>query len=164
LTIPFYYVNIAYIIKKVTQLKDTNNKLKNILFIAGIIEIIIGLIHFIMPYFVYKITNFGLLPQNESDFIILCVLSVGILLIAFGLVTILLTKKLNLIIDIMYIYIIIQIILWIMRVSFELIYPLNIDMFYINPFTNIVLPGLVIELLLFIVSFILIKKEMKSNK
>ena len=144
-------------------MKNTNNKLKNLLLIAGAIEIIIGLIHFIMPYFIYKIKNYELLPQNESDFIILCVLSVGILLIAFGLVTILLTKRLNLIIDIVYIYIIIQIILWVLRVSFEFIYPLNIDMFYIYPFTSIVLPGLIGELLLFIISFILIKKEMVSK-
>ena len=141
-------------------MKTTNNKLKNLLLIAGAIEIIIGLIHFIMPYFIYKIKNYELLPQNESDFIILCVLSVGILLIAFGLVTILLTKRLNLIMDIVYIYIIIQIGLWVLRVSFEFIYPLNIDMFYIDPFTSIVLPGLIGELLLFIISFILIKKEM----
>lgn len=141
-----------------------NNKLKNILLFAGIIEIMIGLVHFIMPYFIYKIKNFELLPQNELDFILLCVLSVGILLVAFGLVTILLTKKLNHIIDIMYIFIIIQILLWILRVSLEFIYPLNIDMFYVNPFTNIVLPGLVLELLLFIVSFTLIRKEMVSNQ
>ena len=147
--------------KHYTKEKNINkiNKLKNILLLAGMLEIIIGVMHFIMPYFVYKIDNFSLLPQAEIDFIILCVLSVGILLIAFGLITILLTKKLNLIIDIMYLYIIVQIILWTLRVSFEIIYPLNIDMFYINPFTNVVLPGLIIELLLFIVAFIMLRKE-----
>ena len=135
----------------------SNQYLQNIIKLAGIIEIIIGLIHFVMPYFIYQINNFNLLPKNELVFILLCVLSVGILLISLGIITILLAKQLDKIIDIMSIFIIIQIILWIFRVTFEFIFPLNINMFYIDPFTNIVLPGLIIELLLFIFSYILIK-------
>jgi len=134
------------------------NKIKNLLVVAGIVEILVGLLHFGMPYFLYQSSGFEQLSQIESDFLLLVTYAVGILLIAFGATTILLSSKIDEIQEIIFYYVIIQIILWIARVSLEIIYPVGLDMFYIEPFTLIVLPGLVIELLLFIVSAILLKK------
>jgi hypothetical protein len=134
------------------------NKIKNLLVVAGIVEILVGLLHFGMPYFLYQSSGFEQLSQIESDFLLLVTYAVGILLIAFGATTILLSSKIDEIQEIIFYYVIIQIILWIARVSLEIIYPIGLDMFYIEPFTLIVLPGLVVELLLFIVSAILLKK------
>ncbi len=134
------------------------NKIKYILRVAGTIEILVGLLHFLMPYFLYQSTGFKELNHIESDFVLLVTYSVGILLIAFGATTILLSSKIKEMKEIVYYYLIIKIILWIARVSLEIIYPVGLNMFYIEPFTLIVLPGLIIELLLFIVSAILLKK------
>lgn len=134
------------------------NKIKNILVVAGIVEILVGLLHFGMPYFLYQSSGFEQLNQIESDYVLLVTYAVGILLIAFGATTILLSSKIDEIKEIVYYYLIIKIILWIARVSLEVIYPVGLDMFYIEPFTLIVLPGLVVELLLFVISAILLKK------
>ena len=136
------------------------DKIKQILLLAGGIEIFIGLLHFIMPYYIYIIENFRILQKIELDFIILLILAVGILLFAFGLVTIFLAKKATLILDILYYYVIIKIFLWTSRVCLEFIYPVKLSMFYIEPFTIIVLPGLILELILFFIAMVLIRKQL----
>jgi hypothetical protein len=139
------------------------NKIKNILVVAGIVEILVGLLHYGMPDYLYQSSGFEQLNQIESDYVLLVTYAVGILLIAFGGTTILLSSKINKIKEIVFYYLIIKIILWTARVFLEMIYPLKLSMFYIEPFTLIVLPGLIIELLLFIISAILLKKLIKKD-
>ena len=140
-----------------------HKRIKNILLVAGVVEILVGLLHFGMPYFLYQSSGFESLSNIESDYLLLVTYAVGILLIAFGSTTILLSSKIEEIKKIIYYYLIIQIVLWIARVSLEIIYPLGLDMFYIEPFTLIVLPGLVVELLLFIISAFLLKRLMMKE-
>jgi len=139
------------------------NKIKLILVLAGVVEILVGFLHFGMPSFIYQSNGFEQLNQIESDYVLLVTYAVGILLIAFGATTILLSLKINEIKEVLYYYLIIKIVLWIARVSLEIIYPVGLDMFYIEPFTLIVLPGLIVELFLFIISAILLKKLIKKD-
>ncbi|MDQ6984185.1 MAG: hypothetical protein Q9M44_05675 [Ghiorsea sp.] len=134
------------------------NLTKQILLAAGIIEIAVGLLHFAMPFFVYQTKGFSLLQPNEINFVTLVIFAVGILLVAFGSLTILFSSKLESMIEVLYYYVVIKTILWVGRVGLELLYPINLSMFYVEPFTLIVLPGLIIELILFAVSIVLIKK------
>jgi len=133
-------------------------KIKSILWVAGIVEILVGLLHFGMPYFLYQSSGIASLSNIELDYLFLVTYAVGILLIAFGSTTLLLSSKIEEIKEILYYYLLIQIVLWVARVSLEIIYPLGLDMFYIDPFTLIVFPGLVVELLLFVISAILLKR------
>ncbi|MCU7934547.1 MAG: hypothetical protein KZQ99_06660 [Candidatus Thiodiazotropha sp. (ex Dulcina madagascariensis)] len=134
------------------------NLTKQILLVAGIIEIAVGLLHFAMPSFAYQAKGFSLLEPNEINFVTLVVFAVGILLVAFGAITILFSRKLESMVEVLYYYVVIKTILWAGRVILELIYPVNLSMFYVEPFTLVVLPGLIIELLLFVVSVVLIRK------
>jgi len=140
------------------------NKIKTILLVAGIIEILVGLLHFGMPPFLYQSTGFEQLNKIESDYLLLVTYAVGILLIAFGAVSILLSLKIDQLREIIYYYLIIKIILWTARVILEIIYPVSLEMFYIEPFTAIVLPGLIIELCLFLLCAILIKKYILNTQ
>ena len=135
------------------------NKIKTTLVIAGTIEVLVGLLHFLMPYFLYQSSGFEQLSHTESDYLLLVTYAVGILLIAFGATTILLSSKIEEIKEILFYYVIIQIILWVARVSLEVIYPLGLNMFYVEPFTLIVLPGLIVELFLFVVSAFFLKRK-----
>ena len=141
--------------------EQMQSKIKLILVIAGLVEISVGLLHFWMPYFLYQASGFEQLSKIESDYVLIVTYIVGILLIAFGIITILLSSKVEEIKEIVFYYLIIKIILWMGRVYLELEYPLGLNMFYIDPFTLIVLPGLFVELSLFIISAILLKKTMK---
>lgn len=131
------------------------NMLKNILITAGTIEILVALVHFVMPYFTHQNIGFISLNHNEVDFIDLLIFAVGILLLAFGSLTIFFAKRVEGLVEVLFYYLVIKVILWSLRVILELIYPVQLDLFYINPFTIIVLPGLVFEWLLFCVALVL---------
>jgi len=135
-----------------------NNMLKNIMIVAGVQEIMVGILHFMMPYFLNQSAGFLQLSSTEMDFVILVTFATGILLVAFGSVTLLLSKVDLSMIKVLYYYLWIKIILWTARVVLELVYPVNLDMFYINPFTLVVFPGLVSELVLFIIAMFLVRK------
>lgn len=130
---------------------------------AGVIEILVGLLHFFMPLFFDKSKTFGQLPNIEMDFLLLLTYAVGILLIAFGATTILLSRKQKELEKILYFYLIIQSILWVGRIVLELLYPVNLEMFGVEPFTLVVLPGLILEWGLFVYATILLRKNLEKN-
>jgi hypothetical protein len=137
--------------------------IKKILIAAGLIEIAVGLLHFAMPFYAYNSKGFSLLLPNELDFVTTAIFSIGILLTVFGSVTILLAWKMASILMIAYYYVVIKTILWAGRVVLELWYPIQLSLFHVEPFTLIVLPGLIIELLLFMGAAFLIKNVMMAR-
>ena len=134
------------------------DRLKTVLLVAGVIEIAVGLLHFGMPYFAYQSAGFMGLDSAEINFVTLIIYAVGILLIAFGCVTVLFGRQIKSTLNILTSYLVIKIALWAGRVLLELIYPVELSMFYIDPFTYIVLPGLIFELLLFVFAWILVRR------
>lgn len=132
--------------------------MKKLLLIIGSIEILVGLLHFFMPLFFTKSESFLPLPNIEMNYLLLVTYAVGILLIAFGATTILLSKKTKELGKILYFYMIIQSVLWTARVILELMYPVELEMFGIKPFTIIVLPGLILEWGLILYAMILARK------
>ena len=142
---------------------NNQHKIKSLLIVAGIVEILVGLLHFAMPYFIYQSNGFMNLTNIESDFVLLVTYAVGILLVAFGATTIVLSTQVNVITKLIFYYVLIQIILWTARIALELLYPLQLNMFYIEPFTAIVLPGLVIELSLFVSAIFFIYRFMQNH-
>ena len=129
---------------------------KNILVLAGVIEILVGLLHFVMPYFAYQSHGFQMLNTNEINFVTLVIYAVGILLVAFGSVSILLAQYTQSMQKIILYYLIIKSVLWMARVVLELIYPVNLNMFFVEKFTLVILPGLVIETFLFLFAILLL--------
>jgi|APSaa5957512622_1039677.scaffolds.fasta_scaffold42262_1 hypothetical protein len=136
---------------------------EQILLTAGVIEIAAGLLHFAMPSIAYQSKGFSLLHPDEINFVTLVVFAVGILLVAFGSLTIFFSKKVETAAEIVYTYVVIKTVLWIGRVVLEILYPVNLNMFNIEPFTLVVLPGIIIEMLLFVVSVVLMKKVMVAK-
>ena len=128
------------------------SSLSGVLLIAGIIEFAVGLLHFAMPAFAYRSKGFSLLRADEINFVTLLIFAVGILLMAFGWLTIFLSRKVEPLIEFIHIYVLIKIVLWSGRVFLEILYPVNLNMFYVEPFTVVVLPGLIVEWFLFVVS------------
>ena len=128
-------------------MKGYDNSIKRLLLIAGVAEIVVGLSHFGMPYFAYQARGFALLSQKESDFVTLCVFAVGILLIAFGSVTILFA--LNARDEMVLPYAVIQSILWLARIILEIVYPVQVSLFHIENPARVVMTLLVAEWLLF---------------
>ena len=140
-------------------MEKLNGYIRKILLTAGLIEIAVGLLHFIMPKATYQSKGYSGLNSFELDFVTLVILAVGILLITFGSLTIYFSQRLEAVSEIILFYVTLKSLLWIGRVALELMYPIKLNMFTIEPFTAIVLPGLVFEMLLFILSAVLIRKS-----
>ncbi len=134
------------------------NRINNVLLAAGAIEIAVGLLHFAMPHFAYQSHGLTLLQPDELSSVTLCVFSVGILLLAFGTLTVFLAFRVESAPEVVFFYVAVKAILWSARLVLELLYPVNIGLFCIQPFTVLALPGIAIELLLFAFSAVLIRK------
>ncbi len=143
-------------------MEQQNNRLDTLLKVAGFIEILVGLLHFLMPYFVDKNHYYSLSSVAENNLVTLLIFAVGILLIALGGTTILFANRLQQTIDILYYYLIMQVILWLSRVVLEVLYPVQLSFFYIDPFTLLALPALVLELLLFVFALSLTVSNRKA--
>ena len=130
---------------------------RKILVLAGIIEVAVGLLHFFMPSFVYQSPGFMTLESKEVHFVTLVIFAVGILLMAFGSVTFFMTKFADH--SLLYYYSLIKSFLWLGRVGLEIAYPIELRLFWVEPFTSIVLPGLVFELLLFVCAAFCLRKR-----
>ena len=136
------------------------NTIRNILLVAGIIEIVVGLLHFAMPYYAYQSNGFTRLQPAELDFVTLCVFAVGILLLAFGALTTFLAFRVKSATEVVFFYVVIKAIGLSARVVLEFLYPVKIGLFHIEPFTVLAMPGMIILFLLFASSVVLVRKHM----
>jgi len=132
--------------------------LKRLLLVAGTIEIAVGLAHFAMPHFANQSDGFVQLRTDESDFFTLVTFAVGILLIAFGCMTLVFAKDPVSTINVLLPYVVIKSALWAARVLLELAYPVTLKLFGVQPFTALASPGLVAVLGIFVVCIFYVKR------
>ena len=123
----------------------TSGTLQRLLVVASIVEIAVGLLHFAMPAAYRQSPALGRLSSAEDDFFALMTFAVGILLVAFGVLT-LAFARLSTERSLLVAFLGIKTLLWIGRVALELVLPIQIELFGIAPFTAIVLPGVVAQL------------------
>lgn len=140
-----------------------NSYIKTVLMTAGIIEMLAGLAHFAMPHFVYQPKGFSFLTQNEKHFIALGIFAVGILLIAFGILTILFSLKVDIKNELLFFYTIIKSFLWFARIILEILYPVKIPLFLMEQPTIVFMPLLILACMLFVSAAFIISYEKKHQ-
>ena len=123
--------------------------LGRLLTIAGTVEIAVGLLHFAMPFYYRRSPALADLPANDSDFVLLVTFAVGILLVAFGATTLWFARRPHAHLDILVPYLVIKTLLWVARLVLEIVFPVRLSMFGIDPFTLIVTPGVAVEAAIF---------------
>lgn len=104
--------------------------------------------------------GFPNLRPEELSFVTLVTLAVGILLLAFGAVTVYLASRAEAIVGILFGYSLIKVFLWSGRVILEVAYPVRLRLFSVEPATAAVMPALVLELLLFLASAVLARRAL----
>jgi hypothetical protein len=127
-------------------------RLQRLLVVTGIVEVMVGLLHFVMPTFYRRSPGLADLSPAEADFVALVTFAVGILLIAFGALTLGFSRHPTRHLDVLLPYLVVKSVLWAGRLALEIVYPVRLDMFGIDPFTVVVAPGVAVELLLFVVA------------
>ena len=129
--------------------------LKGILFIAAAVEVLVGLLHFVMPLEYRDSAGLGALDGAEADYVTLVTYAVGILLVAFGATTYLLARRPAHHLDVLVPYLLVKTILWAARSALEVAYPVQLEMFGVDPFTTLVLPGVLAQTAVFAVAGVL---------
>lgn len=132
--------------------------IRNLLLGAGALEIVLGALHFALPSAVYQSKGFPNLQPEELGFVTLVTLAVGILLLAFGTVTVYLASRADAIVGILFGYALIKAFLWAGRVILEVAFPVRLKLFSVEPFTAVVMPVVLLELLLFVASAVLARR------
>ena len=140
------------------------SQLAIVLFTAGIVEIVVGLLHFVMPLFANHSPGLRSLSGSESNFATLSIFSVGLLLVAFGSLTILVSFKSQELKGLLLSFLTIKSLLWCARVGLEIMFPVTIPLFYIQRPTTVVMPLLILVALLFIIPMVSIWRQRKTWK
>ena len=135
---------------------------QKLLIIAGIIELLIGLMHFTWPFELIEYSEFSKLPDYGKDLIFLSSLAVGLCLSVFGFLTIYFAIKIDELMKPTWIYAITQGILWLVRLIFEILLPVRFKIYIINNPTNTILIGAFILILLYFIPVLLIRKTIKN--
>lgn len=130
---------------------------------AGAIEIAAGALHFAMPSAAYQSKGFSSLQPAELGFVTLVTLAVGILLLAFGALSVYLASSPAAVVELLFGYALVKTFLWAGRVILELAHPVRLRLFFVEPFTIVVMPLLVLELLLFVTSAVLARRALVAG-
>jgi hypothetical protein len=134
------------------------------LLVAGILQIVMGLSHFLMPRFIYQSPGFQYLNQLETDLVTLCILSVGILLIAVGSILVVCAKKYATHKEIVFYILIINLILWFVRIILELLLPIKLPVLFVENPTIYALPAFIILWFIMAYAFVLMRREKHHNR
>jgi hypothetical protein len=134
-------------------IKENPNWIAKMLLFAGLIEVVVGLLHFVIPISTYHSNGLGSLGDDEINFVTASIFAVGILLVAFGALTIEVSRKSELWKGLLLPFFKIKALLWCGRVVLEIIFPVTIPLFYFQRPTTVVMPLLILEASLFVISY-----------
>jgi hypothetical protein len=137
--------------------------IRRLLLWAGVVEMALGALHFALPYAAYQSKGFSSLRPEELSFVTLVILAVGILLLAFGAFTAYLASRTAGLVELLFFYSLIKAFLWAGRVILELAYPIRLRLFFVEPFTAVAVPVLLLELLLFVASAVLARRAVVAG-
>ncbi len=137
--------------------------LRRLVVLTAAVEVAVGLLHFAMPAFFDRADGLHTLVDSEKDFVLLVTFSTGILLMAFGFVGLLLARSVDRYQAALYPYLLTKTCLWAARLGLEILFPVGLDLFWIEPFTMVAMPGMVLEFLLFVVAAVMAKRLVNSR-
>jgi len=110
------------------------------MYIGGIIELLIAVLHFIWPFELIETGEYAMLSGQYRDLLFLSSISIGLCLCIFGILSIYFSRKLMNGEKSALVYGTSQAILWGGRSVGELLFPVSIPMYFIQNPTIFVLP------------------------
>ena len=137
---------------------------QKLLISAGVTVITLGFMHFIWGYNLIKYEIFNELPQRGKDLILLSTLGLGLCLSIFGILSIYFAMKIDKRPLTTMTYALSQAIFWIIRLVFEILYPIRLRIFVMNnPASKIIIVAIILSSL-YLCSIFLIRKKIVTQK
>ena len=130
---------------------------------SGIIEIFIAVVHFFWPFALVGYGEFAGLSDDYRDILLLSSLAIGVCLCVFGLLSIYFSRRLAEGERSAWVFGISQGVLWLVRATLEVVYPVEVPLFFIARPSVIVLPMSVLIGLMYLVPLLLIRPEFRAR-
>ncbi len=131
----------------------------NAMLVGGITEILIAVLHFLMPLQFAHTGEFAELSPEYLSFVLHGTVAIGLCLIVFGALSIYFSPKLLQGKQSAWIFGLSQGILWAGRSISELIFPVKLPLFFLSNPTVLILPLVVLLALLFLIPLALCREE-----
>lgn len=126
------------------KMEKRTNLITSILFVAGILEIVVGLGHFAFPELTLKSGGFLRLQADELDFIKTNMIGLGINLTVFGILTIVSSLNYNNLKRLPMYLTLVQAVKYFFRTILELIVPVSIPIYLNDPFIYVLVTVIVL--------------------
>lgn len=111
-----------------------NLQIRKLLLLGGLIELICGLLHFTWPFALIQTAEFIDLASSTKDLLMLLFFATGLCLTAFAVLSFYFSKKINSYAACVSVFALSQSILWLFRLIFEFIWPVQAPIFVLqNP-------------------------------
>ncbi len=127
---------------------------------GGIVEILIAVLHFLMPLQFVRTGEFAELSSDYLSFVLHGTVAVGLCLTVFGMLSIYFAKKLLIGEKTAWVFGVSQGILWTARTISELVFPVRIPLFFLPNPTGLILPLVVLLALLYLVPLMMCKETL----
>ena len=127
--------------------------------IGGIVEILIAMLHFLMPFQFVRGGAIVGLPADYRGFVLHGIVAIGLCLTVFGALSIYFSQRLALGDATAWVFGLSQGVLWIGRTVTELIFPIRIPLFFLSNPTAVILPLVALLALLFLVPLVMFRGE-----
>jgi hypothetical protein len=129
---------------------NNSSLMPRLILLAGVIEALVGVIHFPMALFLFRSPGFMALSSGEADFMRLILFALGLTLVSLGSLTVAGSLHYGKWPGLLLALLAIQSLLWCGRIGLEVLYPVAVPLFYIDRPTTLVMPLLIFEASLFI--------------
>lgn len=143
---------------------DKKQLASRLMMIGGLVEIFLGILHFIWPFQLIKTGEFAHLSADYINLLFLSSLSIALCLSVFGLLSIYFSKRLLFNERSAWVYGMVQGLIWEMRTLFELILPVKIPLLFISNPTIAILPLAFLLGLLFLVPLWMVKENFTDSE
>ena len=130
------------------------------LFAGGVAELVVAVLHFVMPLPFSTTGEFAQLSENYWSFVILATIAIGLCMVVFGILSIYFSRKLLEGEKSAWVFGLSQGLLWLGRTLFELILPVKIPLFFLSNPTVLILPLCILLTLLFLVPIIVFREDL----
>lgn len=138
---------------------NKNQLAGRLLFSGGIAELLIAILHFIMPFAIGQTTEINGLSVAYRNYVFHATIAVGFCMTAFGTLSIYFSRKMVLGERAAWVFGLSQAALWLARIISELVLPVRVPLFFLSNPTTVILPTVIVIALLFLVPTLFLQQE-----
>jgi hypothetical protein len=122
-----------------------------LIFLGGLMELAVGILHFTWPFSFLQLPSFQGLDSSIRDLLLLTALAVGLCLSIFAFLSFYFAKQVKTETKNTQIFCISQSVLWIIRLIFEILLPVNLSIYFIENPSTIIIGGAIVIILAYLI-------------